>query len=446
MLQFDEDGRLLIHQRSREKITFPLLWTNTCCSHPLYVEDEMDGIVGAKRAIIRKLNHELGIPLDALEMDEIKFMTRIHYRADSDPVWGEHELDYVFVIQKNVPLNVNRAEIEKVKYLTQEQLREFMGNTEIKFSPWSKLIIHKLVFKWWQNLKKLPNGDERIHRFLKKFAIIGAGPAGIISAKELIRHGFDHVKVFEKNDKLGGVWATHYPNLHLQAWKETYQFPCDPMEEYGITDEYPSIHQVQHYLTEMAYKYDVIDKIVYNTEIKGENVKQTDDGWLVNDEKFDYVINCTGMQNKPYIPEIDHTNIIHSSKYDVSKVGNNVAVIGYGKSAMDIATDLADNDKNVTMIYRGKHWFLPQKIWGYHIKEFTIGRFVQKFLPTYLTDTVFLWWKLFALWLVKISVILFNGNKTGNPSHPIEDDFIHNIYGESPGFVKHANSGKIKMI
>ena len=56
------------------------------------------------------------------------------------------------------------------------------------------------------------------------------------------------------------------------------------------------------------------------------------------------------------------TNIIHSSKYDVSKVGNNVAVIGYGKSAMDIATDLADNDKNVTMIYRGKHWFLPQKI------------------------------------------------------------------------------------
>lgn len=29
------DGRLLLQQRASEKITFPDMWTNTCCSHPL---------------------------------------------------------------------------------------------------------------------------------------------------------------------------------------------------------------------------------------------------------------------------------------------------------------------------------------------------------------------------------------------------------------------------
>jgi len=33
---FDEEGRLLLQQRARDKITFPSVWTNTCCSHPLY--------------------------------------------------------------------------------------------------------------------------------------------------------------------------------------------------------------------------------------------------------------------------------------------------------------------------------------------------------------------------------------------------------------------------
>jgi len=33
---FNERGDLLLQQRSSFKITFPLLWTNTCCSHPLF--------------------------------------------------------------------------------------------------------------------------------------------------------------------------------------------------------------------------------------------------------------------------------------------------------------------------------------------------------------------------------------------------------------------------
>lgn len=33
---FDSKNRLLLQQRAQSKITFPSVWTNTCCSHPLY--------------------------------------------------------------------------------------------------------------------------------------------------------------------------------------------------------------------------------------------------------------------------------------------------------------------------------------------------------------------------------------------------------------------------
>jgi isopentenyl-diphosphate delta-isomerase len=33
---FNSENKLLLQQRAASKITFPKVWTNTCCSHPLY--------------------------------------------------------------------------------------------------------------------------------------------------------------------------------------------------------------------------------------------------------------------------------------------------------------------------------------------------------------------------------------------------------------------------
>ena len=50
VLLFNNSGDLLIQKRAREKITFPSIWANSCCSHPLHIETELDGIYGAKAA------------------------------------------------------------------------------------------------------------------------------------------------------------------------------------------------------------------------------------------------------------------------------------------------------------------------------------------------------------------------------------------------------------
>lgn len=84
-------GKLLLQRRAAEKITFPNMWTNTCCSHPLAVESEKHGRDGARQAAQRKLNHELGISASEVPLDQFQFLTRIHYLAPSDGLWGEHE-------------------------------------------------------------------------------------------------------------------------------------------------------------------------------------------------------------------------------------------------------------------------------------------------------------------------------------------------------------------
>lgn len=87
-------GKLLLQRRAPEKITFPNMWTNTCCSHPLAIKGELEEAeaIGVRRAAQRKLEHELGIPPEQVPLDEFQYLTRIHYLAACDDgIWGEHE-------------------------------------------------------------------------------------------------------------------------------------------------------------------------------------------------------------------------------------------------------------------------------------------------------------------------------------------------------------------
>ena len=88
------DAKLLLQQRASEKITFPDMWTNTCCSHPLddfSIEKVEKEQLGVRVAASRKLEHELGIPKSQTPIDEFQYLTKIHYLAPSDGIWGEHE-------------------------------------------------------------------------------------------------------------------------------------------------------------------------------------------------------------------------------------------------------------------------------------------------------------------------------------------------------------------
>ncbi|KAI3725826.1 hypothetical protein L1987_65622 [Smallanthus sonchifolius] len=158
---FNSKYELLLQQRSSAKVTFPLVWTNTCCSHPLYRESELieENYLGVRNAAQRKLLDELGIPSEELPVDEFTPLGRIIYKAPSDGMWGEHELDYLLFIVRDVSMNPNPDEVADAKYVNREQLRELVkkadaGEEGLKLSPWFKLVVENFLFKWWDHVEK----------------------------------------------------------------------------------------------------------------------------------------------------------------------------------------------------------------------------------------------------------------------------------------------------
>ncbi|WOG96397.1 hypothetical protein DCAR_0415732 [Daucus carota subsp. sativus] len=158
---FNSKYELLLQQRSATKVTFPLVWTNTCCSHPLYRESELieEKALGARNAAQRKLLDELGIPAEDVPVDQFLPVGRILYKAPSDGKWGEHELDYLLFIVRDVKVNPNPDEVADIKYVNQDQLRELLrkadaGEEGLKLSPWFRLIVDNFLFNFWDHVQK----------------------------------------------------------------------------------------------------------------------------------------------------------------------------------------------------------------------------------------------------------------------------------------------------
>lgn len=192
---FNERNELLLQKRASSKITFPDVWTNTCCSHPLhgYAPSEVDGpedvrsgrTLGVKRAAIRKLGHELGIPPEQVPISQFNFLTRLHYCA-ADVVtwgpqspWGEHEIDYILFIRPtmigkqeggqaassppsppsppSLSISPNPEEVGEYRWVNQKQLKAMLANQDLLWSPWFRIIEREFLHTWWDRM------DESLH-------------------------------------------------------------------------------------------------------------------------------------------------------------------------------------------------------------------------------------------------------------------------------------------
>jgi len=176
---FDKNDRLLLQQRASTKITFPSVWTNTCCSHPLhgYSPSEVDTdediaagtVPGAKRAAVRKLHHELGIDPAQLPLSSFKYLTRLHYCANdveshgAESSWGEHEIDYILLVQAQVDLAPNADEVDDVRYVTPAELEAMMRpESGLRWSPWFRIIAERFLPQWWADLPGALGSDRHV--------------------------------------------------------------------------------------------------------------------------------------------------------------------------------------------------------------------------------------------------------------------------------------------
>ena len=129
-----------------------------------------------------------------------------------------------------------------------------------------------------------------------RIAVVGAGISGIAAANILQKNGFVPV-LFEKHEKIGGVWATAYPEVHLQNIYTQYHL--SDFDWSFQPDFHPSGEQIMRYLSE-AVGHLKLD-IRLNHEIL--ELKEQAGGWLVHyknqhgikEESFEYVILAAGQ-------------------------------------------------------------------------------------------------------------------------------------------------------
>jgi len=235
-----------------------------------------------------------------------------------------------------------------------------------------------------------------------KIAIIGAGVAGLSTARQLIGEGFDCV-LFERNEVLGGVWSDGYLNFGAQVQRELYEFPDWPLPE-GTPDFTPG-PIIQKYLHDYADHHGIYSRIRFNTQVTNlAEANSSDAGWTITSENkgetqvehFDLVVICIGLySDTPNIPDFSeqdnfHGEVIHNSllKSDDQLRGKKVAIIGYGKGASDAALESSKVAAQTHIIFRDAHWPIPQKLAGIlPFKWGLLNRLCSTLIPVYQETT-----------------------------------------------------------
>ncbi|MCY1219105.1 4-hydroxyacetophenone monooxygenase [compost metagenome] len=210
------------------------------------------------------------------------------------------------------------------------------------------------------------------------YAIIGAGPMGLCSARQLQKHGIPFVG-FELNGDVGGLWdidnphSTMYDSAHLISSKRTTEFSEFPMD--ADVAPYPHHSEMRRYFRDYARHFDLYKHFRFNTRVL--RLERLEHGWKLisaqdgqrREEHFDGVLIANGTlhtPNRPALPGHFDGEVLHSAEYRSPAIfeGKRVLLVGCGNSACDIAVDAVHRAASVDLSVRRGYYFLPKFILG----------------------------------------------------------------------------------
>ncbi|WP_205347088.1 flavin-containing monooxygenase [Pseudonocardia broussonetiae] len=206
-----------------------------------------------------------------------------------------------------------------------------------------------------------------------RIAIIGAGVAGLTTAKVLQQAGHD-VTVLDRAPDVGGVWSAtrRYPGLTTQSPARQYSFSDFPMPD-GLP-EWPTGEQVQAWLAAYAAEFGVRPRL--GTEVTA--ARPDGDGWALSvegsEERFDRLVVANGVFCEPAVPAYPGVGeftaaggrlVAGTGFHDAEEArGRHVLVVGYGKSACDVTVPISGVAASTDVIARQVLWKVPRRIAG----------------------------------------------------------------------------------
>lgn len=213
-------------------------------------------------------------------------------------------------------------------------------------------------------------------------AIIGAGFAGLVTAKVLRELGLA-VTVYEKCPDVGGVWSAtrRYPGMRTQNTKDTYALSDLPMP--ASYPQWPSGEQVQRYLEHYVERHDLAGALRLGTEVTGAELVAGGSRWSLTATgpggeavrtEVDHLVVANGVYSQPAVPDLPGREafeaaggrVVAPSQVHDAEVarGRHVVVIGYGKSACDVAVPLSATAVSTSVVARHLLWKMPSRIAG----------------------------------------------------------------------------------
>lgn len=122
---FNENGELLMQRRAFSKLTWPGVWSNSCCGHTMLNER-------TEQAAVRRLAFELGLRNVELKMALPDF----RYRAEKDGI-VENEICPVLVGYTDQEPSLNPAEVAETKWVQWDDFLDNIRRIDCELSPWA---------------------------------------------------------------------------------------------------------------------------------------------------------------------------------------------------------------------------------------------------------------------------------------------------------------------
>jgi dimethylaniline monooxygenase (N-oxide forming) len=247
--------------------------------------------------------------------------------------------------------------------------------------PWTVTLL--LVARWLHRNLRIGKHDESASGETdtsKKVIVVGAGPIGLATVKELRAAGVLDVICFECAEGLGGVYRYDpdrpggvWPGTRLTSspWVTAFSdFPPESRSHaHWLHDEYLA------YLERYAEHFDLGEHLRFGHEVV--EVARAGDGWRVRVRRLedgeesehlcDHVAVCSGLNLAPLAPELEGAGafdgeVQHLAAYKGSAPFRDarVVVLGMGESAVDVAHELAGVATSVSLSMRRGKFVIPR--------------------------------------------------------------------------------------
>jgi cation diffusion facilitator CzcD-associated flavoprotein CzcO len=209
----------------------------------------------------------------------------------------------------------------------------------------------------------------------RSIAVVGGGFGGVGAAVMLRRAGYHDVSVFERGERVGGVWHHNtYPGAACDVASHLYEFSFAPNPRWSR--RYAPQAEIQAYLEDVARDNGVLDRIRTSTEVERARWDGARAKWLLDTSagphEADVLLTACGQLSVPSVPALPGLDrfagpAFHTARWrhDVDLTGKRVAVVGTGCSAIQVVPAIQPIVEHVDVYQRSPGWTMPKGDFAY---------------------------------------------------------------------------------